>query len=179
MSDVRVMGLVMGTHVLEDIGMDVPFGAVVTIPADRASRSRDLHRAISSKQVRCLPSAAHTNPMQPAATGPASDARIQMLEQECFRLRAELDTANTVHDAKLDAILAALRNGVPVMAGAPVRGIKPPTEQLEVANGDAPVFIPSDVRAEGEARIDTKTSETASSSVSDAADRLRRLRAGQ
>lgn len=49
--DVKVMGLVSGIHVLQDINMDVPHGVVVTIPALLATQSQDLWRAISQRLV--------------------------------------------------------------------------------------------------------------------------------
>ena len=47
--DVRVMGLVVPAHLIEDIRVSVARGVTVIIPAGQATRSKDLWRAINQK----------------------------------------------------------------------------------------------------------------------------------
>jgi hypothetical protein len=130
--DMRVIGLVHGTHVLEDIGMDVPYGVTVYIPADKAMRSKDLHRAISTRCIFPLPSAGMPASSAHKAQEDVFQERIRVLEGEIqhlrsenLRLRIEGDTLRaekdrlgtaplrdaSVSEQKLDAILAALQKG--------------------------------------------------------------------
>lgn len=183
--DVRVFGLVVGTHVLEDIGMDVPHGREVIIPADKAVRSKDLYRAISQKCIYQLPA----QPM-PTYAAPVTiirddilQERNQFLEQRCKlleteneQLRESLRTSMAQGD-RLDTILKAIQdvklpdtifvNGG--VAAAPV--------VQEIADGTAPQYIPDEIAPKGvETRIDVKTDSVDSAGLSSAADRLRQMR---
>lgn len=193
-ADVRVIGLVMGTHLLEDIQMDVPCGAIVIIPAEKALRSKDLWRAISQKCLAKLPSA-------PPPMPTASDSRVQILERdklvllEANRLlqiekdqlqaeNASLRLEKSVLEENLrtalqqqqtlDAILSAIRSGVSVSVRAdtskPVTGI----------DGSAPLFLPEEIHPkDAETRIEVKKDETSSEDVSDTRGVLRKIRSGQ
>jgi len=193
--DMRVIGLVHGTHVLEDIGMDVPYGVTVYIPADKAMRSKDLHRAISSRCIFPLPSAGMPASSAHKAQEDVFQERIRVLEGEIqhlrsenLRLRIEGDTLRaekdrlgtaplrdaSVSEQKLDAILAALQKGT-----LP-RGAVSSTALLEGAvDSEAPLFIPSEIRMkDAESRIEVRKEETSSTGISDAADKLRKFRKG-
>lgn len=193
MSDVRVLGLVMGTHVLEDIRIDIPHGVTVTIPAEMAARSKDLHRAIGQKCVFVLPatmgiSHVHQSPPSPPPPAPslppvvapvvvkdlALHERIRALELENRRLQTSLQTSSEAAEKKLDAILLAIQSGA---VGRAVNGrIGLPDE---VASGGAPTFIPSEIRPkDAESRIETQKDSAGASGVADAAERLRKIRQG-
>lgn len=191
--DIKVFGLVMGTHIIEDLGMDVPYNVTVTIPADKAARSKDLNRAISQKCVVVLPSAAP--PIAPTAPSfapqpapqvsfdPVLQERIRALESENQGLRDALQAAlqqQAKTESKLDDILAAIKAGGGVVqtvyVGANGQAVKPPGE---VADGEAPAFIPAEIRPrEAEARIEVQKDEATGASISDARERLRKLRQG-
>lgn len=83
--------MVVGTQPLADIGMDVPYGREVIIPAEKAARSRDLYKAISQKQIFQLP--AQPGPQHVAPLGHVKDdllqERNQFLEQRCKHLDEE------------------------------------------------------------------------------------------
>jgi len=184
--DVRVLGCVMGTHVLEDIGMDVPHGIIVTIPAEKALVSRDLNRAISSKCVVQVPSA---GPPAPAPQRTVTDelliARVQTLEErnrvlevENTRLQQALEAA-LGQQGKLDAILAAIQSGALVQQVIMTNGASPAAQPAasEVADGTAPQFIPAEIKPkDAETRIEVQKDEAAGASVTDARERLRKMR---
>lgn len=190
----RVLGLVHGTHVIEDIGMDVPYGVTVTIPAEKAARSKDLHRAISSRCVFPLPSTATvTTPTINKAQEDALrrivelEAETQRLQGDLQRLRQENDQqkaklevasqATGLNDGKLDAILAAIQSGA-VLRGS--GGAAQAVRAEDLVDGEAPLFIPSEIKLKDvESRIEVRTDEASSTGISDASDALRKLRRGQ
>lgn len=185
--DVRVLGLVMGTHVIEDIGMDVPHGMIVAIPGEKALLSKDLYRAISSKCIAQLPSAGPPPPPLPqrTVTDELLIARIQSLEErnrtlevENGRLQAALQVALS-QQGKLDDILAAIQSGAIVQQVVVANGTTAAAQAArpEIADGTAPQFIPSEIKPkDAETRIEVQKDEAAGSSITDARERLRRMR---
>jgi len=189
--DVRVFGLVSPSHLIEDIGRDVPHGVEVVIPVELALRSKDLWRSISQHFLAQLPTIATTVPKQLAAPDserPRLEARIRELEAlvrdldaqlrasqaESLSLRSELARVLQAqdHSTKLDSILAALQSGVAV--GPTGRPMAAPRQ--EVADGSAPTFLPSEIKPKDvTVRIDIQGEESLSD-VSGIGERLRRLR---
>jgi hypothetical protein len=188
--DVRVLGMVAGNHVLEDIGRDVPYRTLVVIPEAQALMSKDLWRAISQGAVYQLPSA----PYPTGAPHNGSDQEKQRLEKYASELEARLARLQTENDAlkrrldggsqteaKLDEILKAVKDGLikPVPASS-YPGF--PTAQEakgvdETVDGSAPTFLPGEIKPKDlEARIQIEGEESTSDSVSEAADRLREMR---
>jgi hypothetical protein len=185
LGDVRVIGLVAGTHLIEDIARDVPHGVTVTIPGELAVRSKDLWRAIAQKCIFQLPSA--SPPLERVAAQavdperPRLDARIRELEDQIRSLEGEnkglrgSSAQSDDRDQKLDSILAALQTGAVFSSSFP-SGV--PIKKQEVADGTAPTFLPSEIRSRDmDARIDIQ-SESSVSGVSEAAERLRKIRQG-
>jgi hypothetical protein len=184
--DVRVFGLVAGTHVLEDIGMDVPHGREVIIPADKAARSRDLYKAIGQKCVFRLPD----QPM-PTHVAPVShirddvlhernqflEKRNKQLEEENIQLRDSLRTAMAQQD-RLDTILQAIK-AVKLPDTIHVNGHHAaPAARTEIADGTAPQFIASEIAPKNaDTRIGVQ-GEAGDFVVTDAAEKLRKLRKG-
>jgi len=195
--DVRVIGLVAGTHIIEDIGMDVPHGVTVTIPGDMAIRSKDLWRGISQKCLFQLPSAAPppgqylpatpaVSVIQPDPDRPRLEARIRELENKVLTLEVENRLLRELRgepqgtqnrDSKIDSILEALQNATlsgprPMFGGGTSR-------KEEVADGTAPTFLPSEIRMrDADVRIDIQGESSTTSDVSGAAERLRKMRQG-
>ena len=185
--DIRVIGLVAGTHVIEDIGRDVPHGVTVTIPGELALQSKDLWRAISQKCLFQLPTAAPpphmSTPVFTDSDKAVLEAQIRELETQVRVLEAEnralKELAQTTASSdKLDAILMAIQSGQMSM-GAATGGVRPAARpSQEVADGTAPTFLPSEIRPRDvDARIEERK-ETQVSDVSSAAGRLRKLRKG-
>ena len=188
--DVRVVGLVAGNHLIEDIARDVPYGSVVSIPADLALISKDLWRSISQKFLYQLPTIPTT---QAVSIMPDEKQRLEhyakeleghvsRLESENRDLKEQLKGWQEKSDAmmagKLDSILAMLQSGVPVQGGAFVRGNDSSQREVPMVDGSAPTFLPSEIRPKDlEARIDVQPASS-SSGVSEAAERLRKLRKG-
>ena len=183
--DVRVFGLVVGTHVLEDIAMDVPHGQEVVIPADKAARSKDLYRALSQKRIFQMPDrpVQHTAPVTHIRDdvlqerNQALEQRNRQLETESAQLREALRVAMAQTD-RLDAILRAIE-GIPAAATVYVNGngTAPVPSVSEVADGTAPQFIPDQIAPkDAQTRIEAKPQTGDSSGISSAADKLRELR---
>lgn len=187
--DVRVVGLVAGNHLLEDISRDVPYGAVVVIPADLALISKDLWRAINQKFLYQLPTIPTTQslPMPDQEKqrleryAKELESHVSRLESENRDLREQLKAWHAKSDVgasgKLDSILAMLQAGVPVQGGF-VRGNDSSQKDVPLVDGTAPTFLPSEIRSKDmEAHIDIQPASS-SSGVSEAAERLRKLRKG-
>jgi len=192
--DVRVIGEVAGTHVLEDIGRDVPQGVVVTIPGDLAIRSRDLYRAIAQKYIRCLNATEfprHSAQQSPSIKKPPSppppplypqtkelEEKVRILAVQAQQLKAEnvalktaLQQASQAQDQKLDSILVAIQN-ISLLD----RSIDRPEKVLKEVAELAPVFIPSKIRPDGVSiRVDIQ-GENSQSDISETLNQLRKLK---
>jgi hypothetical protein len=201
--DVTVVGLDTMTTVLLDIGMDVPHRVVVTIPADKATLSKDLWRAISQRRVFQLHagpvSQAPIRPIVPPMAVDGWQTRCHQLESENTRLReqvAELQRQRpatevvltappivpVLEQGKIDEILSILKAGIPTVSaptqvGAVRSSQSSPTAVVEV---DVPAFIPSEIKPkdiEGRlTEVQSETSETAN--LGSAASALRKFRKG-
>lgn len=179
--DVTVLGLKSDTCVLADIGMDVPHGRVVTIPADRAVRSKDLYRGINQGYLFRLSIPAAANPALNVLQAEAQSLRerVAQLEAENKTLRERLAQAEARAplDGKLDAILAALQSGRSLPGALPSLA-KEVAEPLVVEVAPPP-FIPSKIqRDDMRGHVMTETAEGAGD-VSSAAAKLREMRRGQ
>jgi len=175
LGDVRVFGLVAGTHVLEDISRDVPCGVTVTIPGELAVRSKDLWRAISQRCIFQLPSAApppqfSTSPEREQLEAQVKElsTQVKALADENRSLRESLQNSNQNYSQKLDTILSALQNRAVFVD----RGFTPSPE-VEIK---APLFIPSKIIPEDvTVRIDVQGEVIQSDAIS-VAERVRKLR---
>lgn len=192
--DVTVVGLDTTTVVLLDICMDVPHRVVVTIPADKATISKDLWRAISQRRLFQLHagsiSQAVVRPVAPPLAVDGWQVKCRALEAENAKLRervAELERslgespAPVESTGKLDEILALLRSGATVVAAGkapPTRGVPAAQAVVEV---DVPAFIPTEIRPKDiEGRIsEVEASTSEGSNLGSAASALRKLRRGQ
>jgi len=189
--DVRVIGMVAGNHVIEDIGRDVAFRTLVVIPEDQALISKDLWRAISQGFLCQVPSAPYPSGTAGAPQDPDKarlekytaqlEALAARLQTENEALKRQLDGSAHAHSAKLDEILKAIQSGV---AASPAVGVAPPVAGApaakpveEVVDGSAPTFLPAEIRSKDlDARINIQGEESTSDAVTEAADLLRQLR---
>jgi len=182
--DIRVIGLVVGTHVIEDIGRDVPHGVQVIIPGHLAVQSKDLWRAINQKCLFQLPTAAPPPQFVPTSDNNSYEVeqleaqvrglstRLKALEAENKVLREKQDDSQTAQ--KLDEILSALQNQTQIMV--PVGQAAFAQDDSEKVDGEAPMFLPDKIHPEDvEARIDIKA-ESVPSEAAEAASQLRKLK---
>jgi len=198
--DVTVVGLDVTTTILYDIGMDVPHRQVVTIPANRATVSKDLWRAISQRRVFQLHGGSVSQgPVRPTVA-PAPNVEVwqdkcRQLEAENAKLREMVATLEQAlqtppapppppQDDRIDQILTLLRSGVPVMAANPAASTssgRTTSVGFGVVEVDVPAFIPTEIKPKGiEGRLAEVQSETSeNSSLGTAADALRKLRQGR
>ena len=189
--DIRVIGMVGGTHVIEDLQTDVPYRSLVIIPEDQALMSKDLWRAISQGCLMQLTSAPY--PTGSAATLPDSEkvrleqycteleSRLVYLQTENDALKRQLEGGASAYSAKLDEILTAIQAGikvVPVPAAVAHLGVASVAPLVDSAvDGSAPTFLPREiVPRDLDLRINIQGEASTSEGVSDAADRLRRIR---
>jgi regulator of replication initiation timing len=191
MMDITVFGLVAGSYLIEDIGMDVPCGAHVTIPADKALRSKDLWRGINQRlifQVSARPNAIPQitesvgSSLQDRASRLAAEneeLRARLLEQQAEVQRQQIETqrALTTQSEQMTQIVEMLRAGLVVGAAPLVKATAERPAAEDYVSGDAPTFIPGTITPENaEARIDTKEESSENASVTGAAGKLRALR---
>lgn len=182
-TDVKVMGLVAGTHVIEDLNIDVPYGVYVTIPGDRAVGSKDLWRAISAKCVFHVPSAPapSVSVVRAPSSAPDQSQRVAELEQQLGRLQAENDALRREADqrrsgeAKLDLILSMLPNLA--TGGSAPAAVSPSAAPSEIADGTVPTFFPSTiVPRDVEASIEIEAQSSNGGGISAATEALRKMR---
>lgn len=177
--DVQVVGLVPETVPLADIGMDVAHGVVVTIPADLASNSKDLWRAINQHRVFRLQ--AGPNPVNPRLAPHLPNDTQQLQDRLVIveRENAELRAALGFERSKFDEILGLLRAGVMATPGAPALASKfaAATPDLGVVEVATPTFIPSTIKSDSsESRVTVQEGASESGAVSDARSALRKMR---
>ena len=172
--DTTVFGLVMGTYVIEDIQMDVPHGIAVTIPADKALRSKDLWRGISQRKIFRLGS-----PSASFNVAPPSVEQMEALRSENQLLRdfltqqaVEYRQALASQEVKMERILTLLAQGSN-------RGLSQEAKHTEAVGGEAPMFIPSKIRPDDVELHMVAQEETSESNLADASEALRRLRQNQ
>lgn len=194
--DITIVGLVMGTHVIEDIQCSVPQGVQVTIPAEVAHLSKDLWRALSQGQVFRLssgpasvfrnPAAPPSEPIVPQPPPPLPQAPVSppvqlqdIIRQQQNIIRQQQDENREMRQALanqtlvLTQILGAIQQGTPTTSASVPR----PTTVRPAPEQDAPTFIPSEIRPKDvRTRIEAKSDEKQADAVSDAASRLRILR---
>jgi hypothetical protein len=184
MSDIQVVGLVPETVSLADIGMDVPHGIVVRIPADKASNSKDLWRALNQHRIFRLMAGPSTPLPVPVPVSPLLSPRV---EQELSELRAALaakDQELQAERARMDEVLGLLRGlgvqglGVQMAAPAEYRPraalVALPSDVVEI---ETPTFIPSTIKGDhSDARVTVEEGGSEGGGVSDARSALRRLR---
>ena len=189
MSDVQVVGLVPETVSLADIGMDVPHGIVVRIPADKASNSKDLWRALNQHRIFRLTAGPITvmPVVAPAPVEPRLNPRIAEVERENGELRASLvakDQELQAERARMDEVLGLLRGlgvqGLGVQMAAPVEHrprsalVALPSDVVEI---ETPAFIPSTIKGEhSDARVTVEEGGSEGGGISDARSALRKLR---
>jgi len=190
--DIRVIGMVGGTHVIEDLQRDVPYRSLVIIPEDQALMSKDLWRAISQGCLLQLTSAPYpTGGLMPGPDNEKArlekycvelESRLVLLQNENDALKRQLDGGANAYAAKLDEILNAVTAGLlassrMVPASGHVGAQAPVQRPNEVVDGSAPTFLPGEIVPKDlDARINIQGEASTSEAVSDAADRLRRLR---
>jgi hypothetical protein len=180
--DVIVVGLSPTTVVLEDIMMDVPHMIQVAIPADKATVSKDLWRAISQRQVfRVLN---NLNPSVPGESRPSGADMTALLEKnrqlevENQQLRVALESQRKSQDSQLSEILTLLksRSESPVyVSGISPGGTVVPTSG--VVEVEAPAYIPADLGGNiGETRLEVQKETVEGDNAGEAKSALRRLR---
>lgn len=184
--DVRVVGLVSGNHLIEDIARDVAYGEVTVIPGELALMSKDLWRSISQKFLYQLPTIPTTQQAMPLADTEKArleryatelESLVSRLESENKALKEQLQRGEQDTASKLDSILSAIQSGVHV--SSPQRGNDSAHKRDDFVDGSAPTFMPSEiVPKDASVHIDIQ-GESVSSGVSGAAERLRKLRKSQ
>lgn len=194
-ADITVVGLVHESHIIEDIGIIVPKGEAVTIPGHLMIRSKDLYRSLSMHTIMKI----HQPPtaLQNSTVSKAEATRLQaevarLLEQNSALtqrnkvVEADLDAAKVelakmnAESGKLDAILAAIKDR-PTVINQVIQSAKDPSlPKEEMVSGDAPHFIPSQIRnasdSTGDERVEVQETTSDTSSVSEAASKLSALR---
>lgn len=183
--DVTVLGMIVPTCVLADIGMDVPHQRTVTIPGEKALKSKDLWRSIGQKSLMRLPNGPGRVP--PPVLGDHSNdtvlQRLEALEQENHQIRVglqeqavRLERFEKESEGKLDEVLRLLRSGI-VMTATSVSPSKTVPHQDSGVVEDAPIFIPGTIApANASVRIEKAESEGDGKSLSEASGKLRGLR---
>lgn len=199
MSDMTVVGMVGGMHVIEDIRVAVPFKIAVNITPEQVLRSKDLHRDIQQKKI--LQLNGHRAFPVPSPHAPQKDngafVRIGMLEKENKELRRKLLEAERRNQGLQDLLgglqaqlggfqaalgriesLPGLANPVvvqaaPVAASAPVAA----APVSEAVGGEAPLFIPGEIAPkDAQANIKVADETSTTSNVSAATSKLKELR---
>jgi hypothetical protein len=172
MSDVRVHGLVMGSVLIEDISVDVPQGVTVVIPAEKSAKSKDLWRLVAQKRLFRLGPQMHSYPTVATVTPNEAD-HLREENRLLLEQNALLRQAISAQGGKLDAILGLLESG----KFAPSNGVQ--AKPTDLVNGDAPTYIPTEIKPTvADKHIEVKSETSAGSGVAGAGAALRKLRKG-
>lgn len=192
-----VVGIVTGTHVLEDIQVAVPHRVAVYIPAEQALRSKDLYRALGQGRIFKLDGGFRSAPMGTPPPSPSNELQLRNdeLEKENHRLRQDLGASERRNQGlqqalealhgQLDAILNVLgriesKDPVPLVLAQGqlvAASAQSKAAAVGVVGGDAPAFVPDNIKpADAEVRIKVETSSSKATNVADAASKLRELR---
>lgn len=193
MSTIRVLGLVSGQHTIEDIGVDVPYGATIDIAGDLAYRSTDLWRAISQKFLVQVTNTFAAPPVTDTGRAKRLETYVLELESQLARahtkivqLEAENQSLRSIQpkvksdsDEKLEMILQAIQNGgLSQHASRDVSytfekyGSKPSDVDLSI-----PTFLPSEIIPKNvDAQISAQEEASSSTGVTGAAGKLRQIR---
>jgi len=192
--DLVVCGVVTDV-LLEDIRISVPKGHAVTIPADLALRSIDLHRQLSagtifqlnvnsllSLKVRPEPDVPREEQQQvsqgrvPSQEALTLQAEVNRLQAEVSRLQtenADLRAFNEKINARFDEVVGMLRHQQPSSSSAQ----KALVSSLREEEGNVPLYIPAQIRPEVDAlRIETQEKTSESAGVNQAAGALKRFK---
>lgn len=189
MAVIRVVGIVDGkTQVIEDIQVAVPYRVPVEIPMEKAHISKDLWRMLGQRLIFKLdggpidrlmvveeaPQKLSPSPTPVAVSVVAEDSvkkRLSQVERENESLKSSLVEQGRM----LEAILQAVKSPVVVqqVVSTPT-SVAPPTE---VVDEGVPMFIPSQIKPEiGDSKIEVQKSATGSTAVSEASEKLKKLR---
>ena len=193
--DITVLGMTMGQHILEDIGVSVPQGMLVTIPADVAMLSKDLWLAISQKQIFRIHAGttAFVMPSKEAEPVRALVDQNQQLQQaltdqhargsvamDQLRIQGEqLKLQGEQLKLQGELLKALLQNGAPRWTpGAPAQGPAPSSQAtVQMPSEDAPTFIPMTIKPDDVVvRIEAKIEEAEGSDIANNRSKLRKLR---
>jgi len=190
--DITVLGMTMGQHILEDIGVSVPQGMLVTIPADVAVTSKDLWLAISQKQIFRIHAGttAFVMPSKEAEPVRALVDQNQQLQQaltdqhargsvamDQLRIQGEqLKLQGEQLRLQGELLKALLQNGPAPRYHAPSQTPgQSPTVQMP--SEDAPTFIPMTIKPDDVVvRIEAKIEEAEGSDIANNRSKLRKLR---
>lgn len=176
-----------GVFLIEDLRVWVTHKDPTFIPANQVLASVDLHRALGSK---ILVQLNNSLPLQTPRS--MSEQRILTLEHENKLLQEALaKSAKQGSDLQasmtgMEQRLASLVGAVEKLASNPQQVVQvlasgaTTTPPSEAVGGDVPMFIPDNIvpsGAEVQVQVQEKVSE--GTEVSDAVNRLRKLRKGQ
>lgn len=184
--DVTVLGMAMGVFHVEDIGVMVPQGVVVTIHARDALRSKDLWRAISQNILFRL----KTGPNEMLVDRPQQQElkRIEVLEDQNESLKAAFEEQKVRNDellramqeqhVLLKALMDRISTGVPTVPKSPsyVRPIDSSPACPVVETVEIPMFVPSVIKPENVSTRIGKIENEVEDTLNDAQSKLRKMR---
>lgn len=168
----------MGTVHLLDISMDVPQGVTVTIPAAKATRSKDLWRLIAQKQLMRLnpgPGAPEPPPAPPMTEADKLREDNAMLHEQNRLLKLTFEQQG----GKLDAILGLLASGAiqAASAQAAVGTAVVSKVSSDLVEIETPQYIPAEIKPKGvESHVEMTAAVSEGSGVEGAGAALRKLR---
>lgn len=184
--DITVLGMTMGVFHVEDIGVMVPQGVIVTISARDALRSRDLWRAIAQNILFRLSSGPHMmvvdRAQQQQPQPQVESSHIEALEEQNRALKEAFQNQKSYNERLLQAmqeqraLLEALTSKVASTAQHSSVVPKSSVKQPVVETYDVPMYIPSVIKPDKSSTRIGKVEDESEDTLSDAQDKLRRLR---
>lgn len=187
MGGITVVGLVAGTHYIEDIQVSVPHKVAVFIPIDAVVRSKDLYRALGQKAIFKLDGGGY----DPTPNTPVQDdGRIAELV-EANRVLTQQLAEQQVLNSGLQMCLVTIQQQMATIQAGVVRLEQRPAGNVmladpglvakslsEAVGRDAPMFIPSEITPKNVStdQIQVSTQTTEGTSLSAAGSKLRELR---
>lgn len=185
MKSYRFVGMVAPTCLVADLGMSIPYGVEVSIPAEASNTSKDLWVAVNTGKIQRLgPSTIHretkspdSSPTLPSPPIPVTTQGVgsyQVLEAilaEQVKISREILRAQIETNDLLNQILSAARSGGMSFQGGQIAGSNTVADNN---SSQPPIFIPSLSVVSPSINLPVKTEDRKDDLLSSRAEKIRK-----
>lgn len=185
MKSYRFVGMVAPTCLVADLGMSIPYGVEVSIPAEASNTSKDLWVAVNTGKIQRLgPSTVHREAKSPdssptlpsppitvTAQGVGSYQVLEAILAEQVKISREILRAQIETNDLLNQILSAARSGGMSFQGGQIAGSNTVADNN---SSQPPIFIPSLSVVSPSINLPVKTEDRKDDLLSSRAEKIRK-----
>lgn len=185
MKSYRFVGMVAPTCLVADLGMSIPYGVEVSIPAEASNTSKDLWVAVNTGKIQRLgPSTIHRETKSPdssptlpsppitvTAQGVGSSQVLEAILAEQVKISREILRAQIETNDILNQILSAARSGKMSFQDHEGQGSNTVADNN---SSQTPIFIPSLSMVAPSINLPVKTEDRKDDLLSSRAERIRK-----